>query len=153
MDFATKVKRNIQEIFYGKGKSLSEIAEAVGKSSSYLSRIAAEHEELPIDISIVRNAMKFTKNYSALETLAWDCGFILVKVPKVSASKGDKNDIIEDYQTAMAEAVSSLIKYFKTPSQNNYKNAIAALNEAIKKSASNKIYVEKDYNGQLEMEI
>jgi hypothetical protein len=98
--------------------------------------------------------MKTTKNYELMEVLAEDLQCIVIPMPKFKAYKGDKIDMVEQLQTAVTQAITAVNAYFKRlPAQANYDNADKALTEAMKKCASAKIYIQKDFIGQIDLDF
>jgi hypothetical protein len=153
MDKNTTIKLKVQELIHGKGMTVYELADKVNKSYSYLCRIASPTEELPTPIEVVLPAMKLKKNYTLLEYLAWECGFALVRLPKVSIEKKDETELVAGYQKAVTTAISTLLQYLDQSTQENYNAVQQALVDAVQRGLQVKKYCEKKHSKQLEFNI
>lgn len=149
------IKTILYETIHRNKKSVEQIADEVGISASYLYRAGLPLDEsgvkFPLDYLIP--LMKATNNYAILEKIAWICGFLLVKEPKVRTPRTEGTELIADYQDATTLAVRCLKKFLDKPTEANYTEVINALQLVMTKSAEAKKYCNKHYSGQLEMEI
>lgn len=134
-------------------RPLKFIADKMGISENYLYRMCLPDAEsgvkFPVDKLIP--LMDAAENYTVLEHLANMCGFLLVKAPKFKAHKGDSFDLIDDYQSCSIEALKQLKTFFNDPSKDHYEAVNNALMEVMTKSAAAKKFVQKTYDGQLEL--
>jgi hypothetical protein len=153
MDVNTRIKIKEQELIHGKGITVFDLADKLNRSYSYLCRIASPTEELPFPIEIAVPAMKLKKNYGLLELMAWECGFAIVKLPKVAATKKDENELTAGYQKAVSEAVSAVIHFFENPSDKNYKHVTDRIQQAVSESLTVKKYCDKKASKQMELAL
>lgn len=149
------IKSCLYETIHRNKKSVVQLADETGISSSYLYRSALPTDEsgvrFPLDYLLP--LMKATDNYSVLKHIANLCGFILISLPKFKINKKEKNEFISDYQESTVNAAKKLISFFNEPTKDNYKEVSASLHIVIEKSCSAKQLVEKEYNGQFEMNL
>lgn len=155
MDFRTALKKEFRDTLYLQSKYLQyQIANHLGIEQSYLSRMAAEHENLNIDISLICRLMIFLNDYRILKLIAKECGFHLYKEQRVSAYKGDKLDMSAELHTTLAATINSVNKYIQDkPAKDTYINAIEGLDNAVQKSIQAKRYIQKDYTDQLALDL
>lgn len=151
MDTLTRIKTLENELIHGKGKTIYELADMLGRTHSYLCRISSLTEELPFPIELALKAMKIKKNYNLLKYIAMDCGFALVKLPKPANSKKDENDIAADYQKAVSEAVTAVLRFFEQPTAENHAIVSKKLLDATSEGLSVKKYCDKKADNQLEL--
>ncbi|WP_337872907.1 phage regulatory CII family protein [Ignavibacterium sp.] len=150
---------SIKTILYGtihrNKKSVEQIADEIGISANYLYRAGLPLDEsgvkFPVDYLVP--LMKTTKNYRIIEHIAFLCGFLLVREPRVGSKGTDKTELVSDYQEITIEAVRCLKKFLDKPTQSNYDEVIQALQTVMTKSAEAKKYCNKQYQGQLELEL
>lgn len=149
------IKTILYETIHRNKKSVEQIADEIGISANYLYRAGLPLDEsgvkFPLDYLIP--LMKATGNYAILEQIAWICGFLLVREPRVKMPKEDAIELVIDYQEITTHAVRLLKKFLDKPTQNNYEEVINALKSVMTKSAEAKKYVNKHYQGQMEMEL
>jgi hypothetical protein len=86
-----------------------------------------------------------------LQLKAWECGFALVKLPKVAMDKSDNNKMTADYQRASSEAVSALIDVLENFTPETYQNFENAFKIIVEKSLSVKKSIDKKASKQLEL--
>lgn len=151
MDFFSRIKIEEHKLLHGKGKTVYECADHVNRSYSYLCRIASPTEDQPFPLEIAVPLMKFKKDFGVLEAIAWECGFVLVKLPRAIMPKMDESEMIQDYQHTINETVNALISCVKTPGSKPLEKCTAHLKETVTKSLSIKKYVEKKCTGQEEL--
>lgn len=135
-----------------KKKSPKQIADEIGIDYSTLCRYALTGEsgtDIPLQRAIT--LMKVTNNYSLLKQLNFLCEFIGVKIPFFKASRGDSNEVINDYQEATAKAINDMILFFKNPCTKSYKIVSLSLQSVIEKSVGAKKYIDKEKSGQLDI--
>lgn len=149
------IKTILYETIHRNKKSVDQIADEIGISSNYLYRAG-----LPLDESGVKfpleylvPLMKATGNYAILEQIAWICGFLLVREPRVKTPKAEGIELVGDYQEATTEAVRRLKRFLDKPTEEFYNEVIEALQLVMTKSAEAKKYCNKHYSGQLELEL
>jgi hypothetical protein len=153
MDLNTRIKTKEQELVHGKGMTIFELADKLNKSYSYLCRISSPTEELPFPIELAVPAMKLKKNFDLLKTMALECGFALVKLPKATGTKGEKTEIAADYQEALSKVVPLLLEFFTSTNEENFRKINSALEEIVAKSLGVKRYVNKIATAQLELDL
>lgn len=149
------IKTILYETIHRNKKSVEQIADEIGISANYLYRAGLPLDEsgvkFPLDYLVP--LMKATGNYAILEKIAWICGFLLVKEPKVKIPKIEEAELIADYQDATTLAVRCLKKFLDKPNEEHFNEVIDALQLVMTKSAEAKKYCNKHYSGQLEMEL
>ncbi len=155
MSHNKSIKTILYETIHRNKKSVEQIADEIGISSNYLYRAG-----LPLDESGVKYPldylvplMKATGNYAILEQIAWICGFLLVREPKVRTPKIEGTELIADYQDATTLAIRALKKFLDKPTGDHYNDVIEALQLVMTKSAEAKKYCHKHYQGQMELEL
>lgn len=142
---------NIKELLYRTAhrnrKSVKQLADETGISENYLYRAC-----MPLDQSGVKfplenllPLMKAAEDYSILSHLANLCGFILVKIPRFRAKKGEPIELYDDYQKASASALNSLKVFFGDPSKANKDAVDEALMKVLEESQTAKKYCDKFY--------
>ncbi|AFH47817.1 Hypothetical protein IALB_0103 [Ignavibacterium album JCM 16511] len=155
MAHSKSIKTILYETIHRNKKSVDQIADEIGISSNYLYRAGLPLDEngvrFPLDYLIP--LMKATGNYEILEKIAWICGFLLVKEPKVRTPKTEGTELINDYQDATTLAIRNLKKFLDKPTDSNYNDVINALQLVMTKSAEAKKYCNKHYQGQMELEL
>lgn len=151
VDLLTKLKMKEYDLVHTGKPDIFKSAEAVNKSYNYLCRISNLNEDLPFPIEIAVPLMKLKKNYKLLELIANECGFALVKLPRVATAKGEENEIVSEYQTEVSEAIRTLIKFFAEKDQGNGDQAEEKLNTVVKRSLSIVKYIKKVLKGQLSL--
>jgi hypothetical protein len=156
MDRVTRLKQEIHLLIYGKSKTkegtaLYDLADHVGKTSSYLSRIANLNEEVPLPIEIALKIMQLKKRYGIIQFMASELGGVFIKLPKFKTKKHDENDMGSDYQKTAAEAVSAFIDFLYEPTKNNYLTCEKKLNKIIESSMGAKIFVQRKATNQEEL--
>lgn len=152
MDAYDGIKNKIYRTIHRNKKPIEMIADEIGISTESLYRYglsSSSGSDIPLKRLIP--LMKSTGDYSILKHIAMLCGFVLVKIPRYKAHKGDANEIISNYQQAGSTAVDSLIKFFKTPTPKNYAKVKDALDKMMEENVGTKKYVEKEYAGQIEI--
>ncbi len=136
-------------------KSVNQLADETGMSSSYLYRACNPEDEsnarFPLDYLLP--LMLATKNYSVIKHLANLCGFILIELPKPCANNKEKNKFVSEYQQCTLDATKHLMAFFEDPTENNFKSATVSLLKVLENSATAKHLVEKEYSGQFEMNL
>lgn len=151
MDLLSRIKMEEHKLIHGKGKTVYDCADHVNRSYSYLCRIASPTEDQPFPIEVAVPLMKFKKDFSLLQTIAWECGFVLVKLPKTIMPKIEESEMIQDYQSTLNQTVTSLINCVKNPSARDCEHCVHRLKETVEKSLSIKKYVEKKCSKQEEL--
>lgn len=145
------IKSKIYSTIHRNRKPIDQIADEMGISTESLYRYglpSPSGSDIPLKRLIP--LMKAANDYCILKHIASVCGFVLVKVPRYRASKGDANDVVSSYQKASAEAVDALIKFFKSPTHKSYELVNESLNRVMEESVGAKKYIQKDYCGQIE---
>lgn len=151
MDNYTRIKTLENQLVHGKGLTIYELADKLHKSHSYLCRISSPTEDLPFPLEIALPAMKLKKDYNLLKYMALECGFALVKIPKISKSRKEENEMVSDYQSLAADTVKSLLEFLSHPDKNNYEKVNDKLQGIISESLAVKHYVDKKASPQLEL--
>lgn len=116
------IKKELYQTIHRNNKSIDQIADEIGVSANSIYRYCLEGEsgsEMPL--SRLVPLMKATKNFELLTHIARICGFLVVKIPKVSANKGTEIDLVDNYQDATTKACRSLKSFFKNQPQKNWK--------------------------------
>ncbi|MHC1736859.1 MAG: phage regulatory CII family protein [Ignavibacteriaceae bacterium] len=149
------IKTVLYRTIHRNKKSVEQIADEMGISSSYLYRAGLPTDESGVKFPVehITPLIRATKDNSILEHLAMLNGFILVKVPKYKNSKVDEIDMVDEYQEATTKALRSLREFLNKPDARNYELVEAALREVMSRSASAQRYVDKRMAGQIEMEL
>jgi len=149
------IKTILYETIHRNKKSVEQIADEIGISSNYLYRAGLPLDEsgvkFPLDYLIP--LMKTTGNYAILEQIAWICGFLLVREPRVKNPKIEGTELIADYQDVTTLAIRMLKKFLDKPTEEHYNDIIEALQLVMTKSAEAKKYCSKHYQGQMELEL
>ena len=147
------LKTVLYETIHRNKKSVQQLADETAISSSYLYRAGMPMDQsgvrFPVDFVIP--LMKAANDYSILQHIARACDFILVRIPKISSSKLDRENIVSDYQLKTASASNALVKFFSQPSLDNYHNTINTLHAVLECTASTKKYIEKEATGQFDL--
>lgn len=156
MDQITRVKQETNLLIYGKSKSklgntLYEIADHVGKTSSYLSRIASLSEEVPFPIDLALKIMQLKKDTRFMSFLASEMDGVFVKLPKFKQSKQEESEMTINYQKAATEATSAFLDFIFNPNEAKLKECEEKLNKIIELSVNAKIYIKKKASNQLEL--
>lgn len=149
------IKTILYQTIHRNKKSVEQIADEIGISANYLYRAGMPLDEsgVKFPIEYLIPLMKTTKNYKLLEHIAFLCGFLLIKEPRIRTPKSDYYDLMIDYQQVTTNALNLLKKFFDDTNQENYEQLINALQNVMVKSAEAKKYCNKHYTGQLEMEL
>lgn len=154
MGCTTTIKTILYTTLHRNKKTIDQIADEVGRSSNSLYRYCLEGEsgsEMPL--SLLVPIMKSAKNFSLLKHIANLCGFVCVKIPRVTLNKKDEIDIIDTYQQTTLTSIKFLKEFFNNPNQETFNRAKDSLTEVMEECASNTKYIEKKLTGQLEMEL
>lgn len=154
MDFLSNLKIAANKLIFGKSKTYDayDLANLVNRSYNYLWKIADINSEHPIPIEIIVPIIKAKKDYTILDIICWECGGILVKLPKTLSSKND-HETITSFQLVTAEAVESLTKAIHEPTEENLKKCLEKLKDCTKESISAHKYAEKKLKKQMELEL
>lgn len=142
-------------------KSVDQIAEEIPISSNYLYRaglpVEGKHEKkngIKFPVEYLIPLMKATQDYSILKYIAFRCGFILVKLPRVATNKMDEVDMVSAYQDVATKAVRSLKEFLNDPSdKDNHKSFDAAMQHIVEESVSVKKYCDRKASGQFDLEL
>lgn len=148
----TDIKTLLYETIHRNKKNIKQIAEEMAVSENSLYRYCLLDDsgaDMPLKRLIP--LMKTTKNYSILRHLAKVCGFVVVKVPRMAATKRDDMALVADYQQTTAAAVKKLMDFFDDPTSGKLKEVEDMMTKVMEHSASTRKYVEKHYSGQLDM--
>ena len=145
-----------QTIHRNPNKSINDIAEECGLSSSSLYRYCADeetssHAELPLRNLIP--ILNSTNNDCILDYLDARRGRIAFKIPKADLPKLEEGELIDDYQHATIDAVSALRKFLSKPDAKNFEKVDAALRDVMQTTASVNHYCTKKSSGQFEMQL
>ncbi|NMB83025.1 MAG: hypothetical protein GYA14_14530 [Ignavibacteria bacterium] len=146
------IKSCLYETIHRNKKSVAQLADETGISSSYLYRSALPTDEsgvrFPLDYLLP--LMKATNNYSVLKHIANLCGFVLTPLPHLKKNKKEKNEMIAEYQDSTVTATKKMIVFFNSPTEDNFNEATKSLHDVLEKSCSAKHIIEKEFSGQLE---
>lgn len=135
-------------------KTIDQIADEIGISSNSLYKYGYEGEAgVDMPLSRLVPLMKATKNYSLLKHIAHLCGFVCVAIPKVTMTKKDELDIIDDYQEATVSSIKLLKTFFNEPTEENFNEAKNALLKVMEKCAQNGKYIDRKITAQLDLEL
>lgn len=149
------IKVLLYETVHKNQKSVEQIADETGISSSYLYRSVLPSDKsgarFPLDYLIP--VMKAADNYSVLKHLASLCGYALLGLPRDLNNTANKSRVLNDFQQATITAASRLLAFFSDTSKENHEAVNAALQEVIEKSAMLKLQCEKEFSGQLEINL
>lgn len=146
------VKKVIYKTLHKNKKTIEQIADEMGIDVMSLYKYGLpEPSGSNIPLKRLVPLMKTTNDFSILEHLAKLCEFIIIKVPRFKASKGDSNEIVSSYQKASADAVNDMITFFKHPTEENYKKVSESLHTIVKESVGAQKYIDKEYIGQTEI--
>lgn len=154
MNSSTSIKNILYATIHRNRKSIDQIADEIGISSSSLYRYGLEGEsgsEMPLSRLIP--LMKSTNNFNLLKHIASLSGFVCVKIPRVSIKKKDHIDLIDEYQQVTIQSVKLLKEFFSNPTLDTFNQAKESLNNVMEHCASNSKYADKIIAGQLEMEL
>jgi len=151
MDFASDLKIQHHALIHGGRLNVYQLADAVGRSHSYLCRISSPTEDVPFPSDLEDMIMDLQKNYEPLHLKAARHGFVLVKIPNTKMSKGDENELVTDYHNAAAKAFNDLSDFVKEPDQKQLKKLLESLNLIIGKSAGISKWAKKKASKQLEI--
>jgi len=146
------IKSKIYQTIHRNKKPIDQIADEMGISCESLYRYALPSpsgSDIPLKRLIP--LMKAAKDYGILKHIAGICGFVLVKIPRYRASKGDSNDVVSNYQNVSAEAVNDLIKFFKMPTMPNYEKVKESLDTVMEQSIGARKYIDKEHAGQIDL--
>lgn len=147
------LKTVLYETIHRNKKSVQQLADETAISSSYLYRAGMPMDQsgvrFPVDFIIP--LMKASNDFSILQHLAITCDFIIIKTPRISCSKLERDTIISNYQSKTSAAASALVSFFSKPSLDNYKNAIDTLQSVLECTVSTKKYIEKEASGQFDL--
>ncbi|MEW6652560.1 MAG: phage regulatory CII family protein [Bacteroidota bacterium] len=149
----TTLKNTIQQTILRNKKTVPQLADEVGRSDNSLYRYGIEGEsgsEMPV--SLLVPIMKATNNYSILKYIAALCGYILVKIPKMKASKKEELEMLSDYQAATTNSLKCYSDFLKHADQNTYEALNKSLLEVMEHCSAGAKYAEKKLGGQLEMD-
>lgn len=152
MNMYESIKSKIYRTIHRNKKPIDQIADEIGISTESLYRYGlptTSGSDMPLKRLVP--LMKTTRDYSILKHIATLCGFVLVKMPRYRANKGDSNTVISNYQEANSRAVNKLIQFFKIPNVENYNNVKEALNKVMEESVGTRKYVDKEFAGQIEI--
>ena len=149
------IKTVLYQTIHRNKKSVEQIADEMGISSSYLYRAGLPTDESGVKFPVehITPLIRATRNNSILEHLASLNGFILVKVPKYKNSKSEEIDMVDEYQEATTKALRALKEFLNKPDLITYNAVDTALQDVMSKSASAQRYVDKRMAGQIEMEL
>lgn len=156
MDFTTRIKIAANKLIFGKSKKqvdAYDCADHVNRSYNYLWKIADLNSEHPIPLEVIIPIMKLKNNYELLELIAWECGGVFVKLPKVRTNKSDDYDVASDFTHATSEAMSALNKVIKHPTQRHLEECLEALRKCTSESVSTHNYIQKNKSKQFEMPL
>jgi len=151
----TGLKSFLYKTIHRNTKTVNMLADETGISASYLYRAGLPEDQsgVKFPIEYLIPLMKATKDYSVLKHIAKTCGFLLVKVPRVTGAKKEEIDVVEQYQDCTTKALRCLREFFNEPTQDNFDKIDSALYEVMQESATTQKYVKKSFSGQLEMEL
>jgi hypothetical protein len=153
MDTATRLKIEEQKLIHGKGITVFELADKLNRSYNYLCRISSMTEELPFPVELAVPAMKIKKNYGLLKTMAWECGFALIKLPRAGKSRKEETQMAADYQKACSNAINAVIHFFEEPTEENHAKVEKSIIEATSEGLAVKKYADKKASKQLELPL
>lgn len=151
MDFITRVKLNMAEMFFSKGPNMSQCADVVGKSVSLLSRMISLSDDIPVQLEVAVMVMKHKKHYKLLHTIAEELGFSVIRLPRFVKSRKDASDISADYMKATSEAGDAVVKYLNKPSEDGFARATEALRAVISESMRVDKTIKQAHTGQMEI--
>jgi hypothetical protein len=146
------IKSKIYSTIHRNRKPIDQIADEMGISVESLYRYglpSPSGSDIPLKRLIP--LLKITNDYSILKHIASICGFVLVKIPRYRASKGDSNEVVSSYQKASAEATNDLIKFFQHPTFKNHEAVKNSLDKVMEESVGASKYIDKEYSGQIEI--
>lgn len=148
------IKTILYNTLHRNKKTIDQIADEIGRSTNAVYRYCLEGESgSEVPVSLLVPIMKATKNFSLLKHIAHLCGFVCVKIPRVSLNKKDEIDIIDNYQHATVTSIKLLKEFFSNPTQETFNKAKESLTDVMEECASNSKYIDKKLSGQLEMEL
>ncbi len=156
-DFNT-LKSFLYETVHRANKTVAELSDETGISTSYLYRACLPIEEkhgsgvkFPVDYLIP--LMNATKNYSILNHIAKRCGFLLVKIPRFKNLKLDGIGMLNEYQEATTKAVRDMKEFLDNPNAINFQKVDESLRTVMERSVQSQKYCEKAVVGQIELDL
>jgi hypothetical protein len=151
MDFATDLKIAHHNLIHGGRLNVYQLADAVGRSHSYLCRISSPTEDVPFPSDLEDMIMDLQKNYEPLHLKNARHGFASYKIPNAKMSKGDENELVSNYHKAAASAFNDLSDFVKQPDQKQLKKLLESLNTIIAESVGVSKWAAKKASKQMEM--
>jgi len=118
-------------------KSVPELADEIGVSTSLLYRYAIEGEsgaDLPLRRLIP--LMRATNDFRVLRHLAARCGFVLVKLPRVAKLKKPDAHSVNEITRKFHQVMAEVLKFFEAPDREQIPRIESALHEHLCEVAS-----------------
>ena len=125
------VEGEIHATAYNSGKTIAELADDIGINEMYLYKMLSTGT---LKIKHLKPLMKSCKDFRTLKHLCHINGFLCVRLPRVSKSKKEDNQMVNDYQKLTTTTVSLLMVYLEKPSQTNKATLLYALNSVAENS-------------------
>jgi len=153
-----KSPRSLKEAIYvtvhRSKKNINEIAEDLSLSDNQLYRYCyneedSSHADLPLRRLLP--LIKTTGNFAILDYLENRLGRVAIKIPSLSASRFDEDEMMEKYHGQTIEAVQALRAFFKNPTGKTYRIVDEHLRAVIKETVKVNKYANKKMKGQFEL--
>jgi hypothetical protein len=101
----------IRSTIHGSNCSVEEIANKIERSPNLLYKYAMPGSAgVALPAALIAPLCKATKNPIIIKTIARECGFLLIREPRGTMSKGDKIDLAAGLQAASAQVVAAIVR-------------------------------------------
>jgi hypothetical protein len=156
MDYITELKKELRILIYGNKLSEADdtakkTAGLLGKTLGYLSQICNEKGIYPTPLEVLVPLMKKRRRFKALERIAWECGFLLVKFPTPKKSKAEELEMVRELQASMNKTSALLLEFLKQYAPEAYQKFSEANKEMISAAMYADKYACKKSKGQEEL--
>lgn len=133
--------------------SVERIAEATGINRNTLYRYGLPIGANGLDIPLTKliPIMRAAKRFDILKVVASQCGWLLVRVPRVPRSRRDQDVIVSGFQKVCAMVGQRLIEFFDRPSREAQKQACDGLMACVAEAIGIEKRIRNFY--QLELEL
>jgi|GEM_PF-1621757 len=156
MDFVTELKKELRILIYGNKLDQADVtakasADMLGKTLGYLSQLCNENGTYPTPLEVLLPLMKKRRRFKALERIAWECGFLLVKFPQPRKNKAEELEMVRDLQAQMNKTSALLLEFMKQYAPEAYNKFSAANKEMISTAIYADNYAKRKSTGQEEL--
>lgn len=128
----------VRRLIYGGKLTPKQLADRLGISESYLSRMAQEQYSETYCDTPFRKILAIAKHQNSLELAKWvakQFGGIFVKLPRVAKNRKEENAMVADYQKLTNKAAQLMIDYFDKPTEGGRELLIEVLDNVMSESA------------------